>query len=1029
MVQPITVLIVDDSEADRGTYRRYVERNAALSCAVIEAELGELGLKLCQQAQPDVVLLDYRLPDLDGLEFLTTLKTLMGEQTPALILVTGQGSEAVATQSLKAGAADYLVKGQITPLSLQRSIERAVEQASLRRQLWHSNERLRLALDAAQMGVWEWQSSSGLFYSARVGAMFGLALGEILSGYRALLKRVHREDRAAVQAAIRRALQDQTQGNVEFRVICPNGAIRWLNGKGNFYPSGDRLSGRMLGTLADITPAKQAESDRSRLLESERVVMQITQAIRRYSSTNLLPSPDLNAILQAAVAEARRFLQTDRVVILQLQTPNDGVVVTESVGADWTALLNLPFFDPCLSASYTKQYDPGRLRAIADIHSGELTPCHVDFLASLQVKANLVVPILQGNTVWGLLIAHHCTAPRKWQNLEIKFLEQLSAQISLVVQQADLSQQAQQEIEERQQAEASLRESERQFRRAVVEAPFPIIIHGDDGRIFQISQTLTDITGYGAKELQTLNDWTERAYGKRQGDVLALINRLYDLDRRIGEGEFEVRTKSGERRTWLFSSAPLGQINDGTRLVISMAADVTAQKRAEAALASRLGQQAIVAQLSQAALSGSSLDVLFDQATQMLATSLGVDYCKVLELLPDGQSLLLRSGVGWQIGLVGQATVSSDRGSQAGYTLLSPGPVVVADLRTESRFSGPPLLTTHHVISGMSTIIGEQERPFGVLGVHSRHCREFTQDDANFLQAVANSLAAAIARNQSEQTLQKLNLTLEQRVQKRTQQLEAANSDLEAFSYSVAHDLRAPLRSIQGFARVLEEDCGPALDDLGRDYIHRMATSAETLDTLIQDLLTYSRLGRSEIHLQPVNVGLIVKKVLATLEPALGARQAKIEVAPNLSTPNLSTPNLSTSNLPMVYVQRSVIEQVLTNLIRNALKFVAPGTLPQIKIWAEASVDGPEPSKDAETSVRYVRIWVEDNGIGIAPQHQARIFEPFERLHGAEVYAGTGIGLSIVKRGIQRMGGQVGVESALGQGSRFWIELKRVFSD
>ncbi len=1008
MTKPLTILIVEDSEADRDAYRRYLKRNTKLDCTIIEADLGELGLALCQQAQPDVVLLDYSLPDCDGLEFLTELKVQLKDQMPALIMITGQGNEFLAAQTLKAGAEDYLVKGQITPLSLQRSIEQAVEKVNLQRQLWQSNERLWLALDASQMGAWEWRSSGGLLYSGQASTFLGLTDGEVLSTYRALLKRVHAEDRAALQQAVRRSLQNQTQCDIEFRTVWADGSIHWLSSKGRFYPDGDRPMGRMLGTVADITPSKQADIERYRMLESERLAMEITQLIRRWSvGGSDLPLLDLSQLLQSAVSKVRAFLQTDRVVIFQLQTPDDGVVLSESVDAQWNSLQSLPFCDPCLSASYIKQYKSGQLQVIPDIHSGELTPCYVDFLASLQVKANLVVPILQGTEVWGLLIAHHCRAPREWQPLEIKSLKQLSTQISLVVQQAMLYQQAQQEIGEREQAEAKLRESEARFRRAVTEAPFPIIIHGEDGEIFRLSRTVTDITGYEASELQTLSDWTERAYGEQQSDVLDWINRLYDLNRRVDEGEFEVRTKGGERRTWLFSSAPLGQIDSGARLVISMAADVTAQKQAEASLASRLEQQAVVAQLSQTALSGLSLDALFDQATQMLAASLDVDYCKVLELLPDGQALLLRSGVGWQPGLVGKATVSSEGDSQAGYTLSSQHPVVVKDLRREPRFTGPDLLIEHQVISGMSTIIGGNEGPFGILGVHSRRLQDFTQDDVNFLQAVTNCLAAAIVRNRGEQKLHELNITLEQRVQERTEKLEEANLELESFSYSVAHDLRAPLRAIQGFARVLEEDYGSALDDLGHEYIRRMATSAETLDTLIQDLLNYSRLGRSEIHLQRVDAGIVVKRVLIALEPTLRVAQATVEVG---------------QDFPMVYVQRSVVEQVLNNLIRNALKFVEPGTLPQIKIWA----DVPTASRDCETDVQYVRIWVEDNGIGISPRHQARIFKPFERLHSAEVYAGTGIGLSIVKRGVQRMGGRVGVESVLGQGSRFWIALKRV---
>ncbi|MGB3616227.1 MAG: ATP-binding protein, partial [Elainellaceae cyanobacterium] len=414
--------------------------------------------------------------------------------------------------------------------------------------------------------------------------------------------------------------------------------------------------------------------------------------------------------------------------------------------------------------------------------------------------------------------------------------------------------------------------------------------------------------------------------------------------------------------------------------------------------------QAAVAQIGQQALASTDINILLNDVTARVAQVLNVEYCKVLKRLPKDRGFLLRSGVGWQDGLVGKAIVPSDSGSQAGYTLLSQNPVVVEDLNAETRFSGPNLLIQHGVVSGMSILIGNRDaHPYGIFGIHTRSRRRFTDNDVDFLQAIANVLAETIARYQNVRDLQQLNLTLERRVQNRTQELEDANQELEAFSYSVAHDLRAPLRSIQGFGQVLQEDYHEALDDLGRDYVHRMAASAETLDTLVQDLLTYSRLRRSDIDLKRISPNAVLTRVLAALEPTLKARSARVDVAPDM---------------PMVYAQHSVLKQIFSNLVDNALKFVLPETPPQVKIWAEV-----RHGSDTNRNKQRVRIWVEDNGIGIIPRHQERIFNPFERLHGVETYHGTGIGLSIVKRGVERMGGQVGVESIIDRGSRFWIEL------
>lgn len=165
----------------------------------------------------------------------------------------------------------------------------------------------------------------------------------------------------------------------------------------------------------------------------------------------------------------------------------------------------------------------------------------------------------------------------------------------------------------------------------------------------------------------------------------------------------------------------------------------------------RASQQAMIAQLGQRALAGANLADLMDAAVARTADMLGVEFCKVLQLLPDGLRLKLQAGVGWRPGLVGTATIGVESSSQAGYTLLALRPVVVEDLAAETRFSGTRLLTEHKVVSGVSVVIGSREQPFGVLGVHTAHRRSFTDDDVNFLQAVANVLAAAVERAQAEE--------------------------------------------------------------------------------------------------------------------------------------------------------------------------------------------------------------------------------------------------------------------------------------
>jgi len=374
-------------------------------------------------------------------------------------------------------------------------------------------------------------------------------------------------------------------------------------------------------------------------------------------------------------------------------------------------------------------------------------------------------------------------------------------------------------------AEEALRESEERLRGIVSEAPFPIGLYADDGEILLVNNAWCRITGYAPEELRTVGDWVARAYGERRELARADIESSFSFADAAREGEFAIRTKSGERRYWDFSSSPVGRLPDGRRLVTTMAMDVTERRHAEEEV--------------------------------------------------------------W---------------------------------------------------------------------AYREH--------------------------------------LEELVRERTAELESANREMESFSYSVSHDLRALLRALDGFSAILAQEYPDRLDERGRGYLDRIRAAARTMALLVDGLLSLARLNRKELTVSPVDLSALARRVsveLTSLEPG---RTVRLNVRDGLTADG--DPRL--------------LHVLLENLIGNALKFTSSRP--------EATIEVGCTERDGERV-----FFVKDDGVGFDMAYASKLFLPFQRLHSASDFPGTGIGLATVQRIVARHGGRIWPESAPDAGATFFFTL------
>ena len=521
-----------------------------------------------------------------------------------------------------------------------------------------------------------------------------------------------------------------------------------------------------------------------------------------------------------------------------------------------------------------------------------------------------------------------------------------------------------------------------------------------------VSQSAERLLGYPVEQWLSEPDfWVNLIHPEDRQWTVALSRKKMFQNR---DYELEYRCLAADNRVvWLRDRAYVVRDDQSQgHKRRGLMVDITLAKQAETELQSHIRQQGVLAQLGQQALMGTEISTLIDESVSLVAQTLAIEYCTVLELLPDGNTMRLRAGVGWPQELVGQAIIEANTNTHAGYTLHSRQPVVLEDLRRETRFQGSPLLHNHNIISGISVIIqatpfqeslnisdpNTSYRPFGVLGAHSTRRRAFSRTDIDFLQAVAHFLGVAIKCQQADEALYETRAKLGQTtaaLNQATASLEKRNCELDQFAYVTSHDLKAPLRAIANLSEWIEEDISDQLNEENLHQMQLMRGRVYRLEALINGLLQYSRAGRLTTKPESVDVATLLTQVIDELAPPA---QFTIELAPGM---------------PTLFTERLALQQVFTHLIDNAIKH-HPRSDGTVKISVQ----------DLDDAYEFA---VADDGAGIAPRFHEKVFVIFQILQARDTVENTGVGLAIAKRIVESQGGTIRLESQEGQGATFYF--------
>jgi PAS domain S-box-containing protein len=498
----------------------------------------------------------------------------------------------------------------------------------------------------------------------------------------------------------------------------------------------------------------------------------------------------------------------------------------------------------------------------------------------------------------------------------------------------------------------------------------------DTWRFTFIGEQIVDLLGYSVNDWYGENFWVDHLHPDDQAWAPKFCQAAAKQNE---DHEFEYRFLAADGRVlWIRDVVSVVENESGKRFLQGFMFDITSRKQVEESLRSL-------------AISSpdDNKDDFFFESVKNLAQVYGAQFA-FIGLLKENQQEVRTLAV-W---------AGDHFANNFEYHLEGTPCKDILDLKAElipsnasQLYADDEMLVQMGVDSYFgSPLIPSAGKMIGLISVMDTKPMELSEWTAPILGMFASRIAVELDKRAANQKQQELNTSLEHRIQQRTAELEVANKELEHFAYSVSHDLRAPLRGISGFSQALLEDYGSKLDETAHDYLRRVRSGCERMDNLIEALLGLSRLTRDELKPENTNLSQLAYEAVEELRKADPERQIEIHIEPALRA----------------YCDPRLMRSALTNLLENAWKYTVHRTSPQIHFRRQADGKGFE---------------ISDNGVGFNMQYADKVFGAFQRLHSAEDFEGTGIGLATVARIVKRHGGRVWARGEVDQGATFGFSL------